>query len=71
MSIMSGNVKCSLCEAEAIGIQMYGCCSICVCSGHADPRLLDLEPGEVLAFGDCYFKKFQDRPPNREDDEEG
>jgi hypothetical protein len=51
---------CSLCEKEAIGIQIYGCCSMTACSEHADPRLLALGPGESLNFGACFFLRYNE-----------
>ncbi|MDT8356962.1 MAG: hypothetical protein RQ758_00500 [Methanomicrobiaceae archaeon] len=57
---------CSLCAKEAIGIEIFGCCSMTACGDHADPRLLALKPGESLNFGACFFQRYQEKEGGEE-----
>ena len=50
--------KREYCEKEAIGYQVFGCCSAYVCLDHADPFVRTLKPGEKLTSGECYFERY-------------
>jgi hypothetical protein len=49
---------CAYCGKDAIGIQIYGCCSVTVCTDHADEQLKALHPGERKDLGACYLYRF-------------
>jgi len=49
---------CAYCGKEAIGIQIYGCCSVTVCADHADEQLKALHPGDRNDLGACYLYRF-------------
>lgn len=55
---MAKKITCERCEKDAIGIQMFGYCSMNVCRDHADNILLALKPGEKQVYGECYFERF-------------
>ncbi|MGB9176347.1 MAG: hypothetical protein WCB46_06375 [Methanoregula sp.] len=55
---MTGKMKCTHCDKDAIGYQGFGCCSEYVCLDHAGSFVLALKPGEKQVSGECYFERF-------------
>jgi hypothetical protein len=51
---------CDVCDKEAIGMQILGCCGSTVCEEHAENQLREMKPGEKKEWGACYFYRFLD-----------